>query len=55
MSGWSRGRRGAERGLEQGVGAALMGKMLDGGFGTSFMDSQEQREERGLEVPEYWL
>lgn len=41
-------QQGAERRLEQEVGAVLMGKMPDGGFGTSFVDSQEQGEERGL-------
>lgn len=35
----------------QEVGAVLTGKMLDGGFGTSFVDSQEPREERELAVP----
>lgn len=39
----------------QEVGAVLTGKMLDGRFGTSFGDSEEPREERGLAVPELWL
>ena len=41
-------QQGAERRPEQEVGAVLMGKMPDGGFGTSFVDSQDQGEERGL-------
>lgn len=47
MSVWGSGN-GAERRPEQEVGAVLMGKMPDGGFGTSFVDSQDQGEERGL-------
>lgn len=53
-SGWSRGCRRAGRRLEQGAAAVLTGKVGEG-FGTSFADSQELREERGLAVPECWL
>lgn len=43
LSGWS-SEDGAERRLEQEFGASLMAKMLEGGFRTSLVDSQEQRE-----------
>lgn len=46
---------GQKEGWSKRLRAALMGKMLDGGFGTSLVDSPERREERGLVLPECWL
>lgn len=46
---------GTERRLEREVRTVLTGKMLDGGFRTSLVHSQELREERGLMDPEHWL
>lgn len=49
------GFRGTGRRLEPEIGAVLMGKMLNRGFRTSLVDSEEPREGRGLAVPECWL